>query len=373
MLGGEHMDRRLVVLGLFLAALVGALATAPHLKQEIGSSRGNSHPTGLDGISVAIYRSMHATLTVYVNGKPVYHADPDPLTKNIQYFINNIIAAPVALPAQLNPVDTNGARVNVERTSASTNAESQPSMIFYLSESDPPQDYETAYSLPTTFMSLGVSSITTIVANGEFVLTVTSTTEEASSSTTIKSLWVVTNIVDSGGTSHQFVVAVEPMNLTVSAGDNVTVTWSLHVPLEVSVKGRTVLTRNLAGLLSYYLTGYVDVILQDGSRKAGSGRVYAYTYGYYICALGTSLTQFSPAPGGVCKSYKLFYSQNKNLGFIYAIYYGSEITGAQTLSTKQNYQFYVGGGLNVYIYVVEITNVGGTCGEVCAAGITLPG
>ncbi len=362
--------RKLYTLLVISILLVSALAyTAPihkPVKKAKTSTTNNTVLQALTGINWT--KIVHAKLEIYKNGKLAQVIDPDPFTKNIQYLFNTIIffTSYSAPTTNLQPIDINGAHIALATGVGVFTGNGKVS--FYLSSSPPPQDIWNTVNLPSYELKIQQQYARFQFNNTYGWIEVTGWAE-ASSSFNVSSIYITTTITHSSS-SNEFLLAIDPVNLTINQGDNVTITWVAYFPLQVqNSKGQTLFLRNAVGLLFAWIIGQGSMINTGGNTISFSSLALHASYENYLCASSSTITSFSANPNGVCKSVQSYYSQQKDIAILYALFYQDEISSINTIYrqvrayyTTYNYDWFV---------IFEITDINAVVNNEAYASIVV--
>lgn len=339
---------------------VNYLPTSVSTSVDIGLHSDRQHYPGYSGRGFSylntlnISRLVHARLEIRVNNEKVYVIDPDPFTKNIQYLFNAIIFfTSYSTPStNLEPIDINGVHVGLTGPTGSFVGNGRVS--FYLSSSPPPQDIWNTVNLPSYELKIQQQYARFQFNNTYGWIEVTGWAE-ATSSFNVSSIYITTTI-SHGISSNEFLLAIDPVNLTIAQGDNVTITWVAYFPLQVqNNKGQTIFLRNTLGILFAWIIGQGNMVNTGGYTISFSSLALQASYNNYLCASSSTITGFSANPNGVCKSVQSYYSQQKDIGILYALFYQDELSTINTVYrqvrayyTTYNYDWFV---------IFEITNI----------------
>lgn len=317
--------RKLYTLLVIAILLVSTLAyTLPHKQttQTKTSTLGNAVLQALSGINWT--KLVHARLEIYKNGKLAQIIDPDPFTKNIELFFTNLafFYSGADTFTDTYPITTSGTRVNIGFSFYSSNSGGK--VTFYLSSTAPPSDIWNTFSLPSSVMNI-TQSYSEFQFNSTDAWFKVSGWAEAQDNYTIASIFITTNYK-----GNEFLLAVEPVNLTITSGDNVTVTWYVDFKITVQYGNSYIYLRNLAGLVMFAIMSGGSIIDTGGNTVTLSGSWAATSKTISVCSSSTNYLSFSSNPSGVCKSMSSYYSSLKNSAFMYAIFYSNEISSIAT-------------------------------------------
>ncbi len=366
---------------LLILAIV-LLGAAAHLYTYTGTPRAPQprQTVSLDQLVKSINWTslVHGRLEIYKNGKLVQVVDPDPFTKNIELFFTNLafINGEIVPDTNLLPIDTSGLRQNIAPSpyTGTSGLLTGPggSVTFYLSENSAPSDIWNQYALGSYVLAINQSTYEYGFNNTAAWFRVTGWIE-AQSNYTIQSIYIVSHTrvgrYDSQ-TFRDFLLAIEPVSLNITQGDNVTITWYVVIETQYSTnQGYIMFLRNLAAMAMIKIIGESTLLASDGTVFTAKG-LGIYYNNYQLCSSQTAITVFSPDPGGICKGIKSYYSSLKNAGYIYNVFYTDEITSINTIYTK--YAWFVYGNPYKWIPVMEVSGLNVQNSNEVVASFVLP-
>lgn len=370
--------RKLYTLLVISILLVSALAyTAPihkPVKKAKTSTTSNELLYALTGINWT--KIVHAKLEIYKNGKLAQVIDPDPFTKNIQYLFNTIIFfTSYSTPTtNLEPIDING--VHQALTGGTGIFIGNGKIVFYLSSSTPPSDIWNTVSLPSSELNI-TQQYSRYYFNATYGCIDVTGWSEATTSFNASSIYIVASInkgtIYSGWSTYKYLIAIDPLNLTINQGDNVTITWTACFPLVVqNNKGQTILLRNTLGILFAWISGQGSVIDINGNTIGISYIALGNSGKNYLCASSNTYTSFSANPGGTCKSVHSYYSQQKDIAILYALFYQDELSTINTVY-REVYVLYnpYSTSYDTTIVIYEISNINAVVNNEAYASIVV--
>jgi len=346
---------------LVIALLIGTISYTLPISREKAAKTSETRNTLLQALTrINWTKIVHAKLEIYRNGKLVQVIDPDPFTKNIQYLFNTVIffTSYSAPSTNLEPIDVNG--VHQALVGGVGTFTGNGRISFYLSSSSPPSDIWDTTSLPSYELKI-TQQYVRFQVNASYAWIEVTGWAEATSSFNVSSIYITTSINKgtlSGWSTYEYLIAIDPANFTVNQGDNVTITWVAYFPLAVqNNKGQLVLLRNTIGILSAWMTGQGSIIDTGGTTHTISYTSLGNSGQNYLCASASSFTSFSANPSGLCKPVKSYYSQQKDIAILYALFYQDELSSINTVY-RQITIYYDPHTYDTYTVVVyEISNI----------------
>ena len=363
---------------LVVALLAASVALQTIVAHNVAPKQSQEPPT-LESIlrSINWTKVVHGRLEIYRNGKLVEVVNPDPFTKNIMLYFTNLayLVQGIAPSQNLLPITVNGTRQDIGLKAYSSwvgCTMKKSSVRFFLSSAPAPSNIWNQYSLGSYVLEIDESAYTYGFNSTDAWFTVTGWTE-VQNNYTIQSIYIVAHTHSGdycGGTFNDFLLAIEPVNLSITQGDNVTISWHVDIKIDYTTSnGYRVFLRNLAALVIMKIIGETRLAATDNTFQTTS-ELGVWSGTPSVCVVNSTYTVFNPNPGGVCKKIRTYYSSLKNLGDIYNIFYSNEINRIGTIyirftgvnpSAKKDY------------VLMEVTNLNVNNNNEVVASIVVPG
>lgn len=305
---------------------------------DIGSE-GNSVSQGITRNSIAKIKwskIIKGRLAIYINNKLAEIIDPDPFTKNIELFFSNLaFLSSDSAPSSTYPITLSGTPVSIAPRKGSYSSSYQHYMVrgvgvrFYLSNESVPNDIWNTFSIPSYLLS-GQQQYNEVYFTSTDAIVKISTLILSNVNATIRSIYITAKIAKYNPSSYsnsyyEYLLAVEPVNLTIKEGDNITITWSLDIKLAINTGSSTIYIRNLVGLVIGMITGTYSVIDTSGNTRTGSYIGVDWSIPN-LCVSDESFTSFSSSVNGYCKYARTYYSSIQELAIMYTVYYPEELS-----------------------------------------------